>query len=206
MILLRFIVLCIVLFAGPASAGDESQKYARENAILEEELSLARTPQIYFVFNLEEKTTAIKTHGVLLRELPIKDLGYWGSPVAGKAYHVQKISTLWQPSRETIRPGEKKDDFKIDALELADMPSRYAVLFDAGLQISIRPETTGMFSGIYHLFSSSIRFLTRPFAMLWNALWGKPYTAIDIVLGTTDDARALYWSLSEGAGAIVYPP
>lgn len=208
MILLRFIVLFIVLIAGSVSAGDESEKYVRENTRLQEELSLARTPQVYFVFDLAEKMTAIKAQGVVLRELPIRKFGYWGSPVSVAVYRVRKISTLIRPSRETIRPGENKgkDDFKIDALELADMPSRYTVLFDSGLKISVRPETAGIFSGIYNFFSSAGRFLTRPFAKLWNTLRRRPYTAIDIVLDNSDDARALYWSLSEDAAAIVYSP
>ena len=41
--------------------------------------------------------------------------------------------------------------------------------------------------------------------MLWYTLRGKPYTAIDMVLDK-NDARAIYWSLSEGSGAIIYPP
>jgi hypothetical protein len=85
------------------------------------------------------------------------------------------------------------------------MPSRYTLVLDGGLTIFIRPETEGIVSGICNYFYSSKRFLMRPIAMLWNALWGKPYTAIDIVLDK-NDARAVYWSISEGSGAIVYPP
>ena len=106
-----------------------------------------------------------------------------------------------------IKPGEgkEKDNFKIEALELADMPSRFTLVLDGGLKIFIRPLTEGIVSGIGNLIYTSMRFLFRPIAMLWNALRGTTYTAIDIVLDK-NDARAIYWSLSEGSGAIIYLP
>lgn len=200
----RFILIFIALIAGSASAGDDKERYIIENRLLKEELVLARKPDIYFVFNLREKMTYINSRGIHLRELPIKDFHYWGSPASGTAYRLRKKSTLIEPGREIIKPGENRDDFKIDALELNDMPSRYTLFLDGGLTISIRPETEGIVSGICNFLYSSKRFLTRPVAMLWNALWGKPYTAIVIVMDK-NDARAVYWSISEGSSSVVHP-
>ncbi|MDO9516221.1 MAG: hypothetical protein Q7J01_09005 [Syntrophales bacterium] len=204
MMRLRFILLFIALVAGSASAGDDKERYIIENRILKEELVLARKPNIYFVFNLREKITYINSRGIHLRELQIKDFHYWGSPAPGTAYRLRKKSTFIEPSREIIKPGKNEGDFKIEALELTDMPSRYTLFFDGGLTIFIRPETEGIVSGISNFFYASKRFLTRPVAMLWSSLWGKPYTAIVIVMDK-NDARAVYWSISEGSGAIVYP-
>ncbi|TFG36757.1 MAG: hypothetical protein E4H45_00380 [Nitrospirales bacterium] len=200
-----FILLFIALIADSASAGEDKERYIIENRLLKEELALARKPNIYFVFNLREKMTYINSRSIHLRELRIKDCHYWGSPASVTAYRLRKKNTLIEPSREIIKPGENKDGFKLDALELADMPSRYTLFFDGGLKISIRPETEGVFSGICNFFYSSKRFLARPVITLWNTLWDKPYTAIDIVLDK-NDAMALYWSISEGSGAIVYAP
>jgi len=207
MMRLQLILLFIALIVGPASAGDDKERYIRENRLLEEELALARKPDIYFVFNLKEKMASIKARGIPLRELQINDFHCWGSPVSGNVYRLIKKSTFFKPGREMIKPGEskEKDNFKIEALELADMPSRYTLVLDGGVRILIRPLTAGIVSGISNLFYTSMRFLIRPIAMLWHALRGTPYTAIDIVLDK-NDARAVYWSLSEGSGAIIYTP
>ena len=207
MMRLQIILLFISLIAGPASAGDDKEIYIRENRLLEEELTLARKTDIYFVFNLKEKMAYIKARGIHLRELQINDFHCWGSPVLGSVYRLRKKSTFFKPGREMIKPGEskEKDNFKIEALELADMPSRYTLVLDGGVKIFIRPLTEGIVSGIGNLFYTSMRFLIRPIAMLWNALRGTTYTAIDIVLDK-NDTRAVYWSLSEGSGAIIYLP
>ena len=207
MMRLQLILLFIALIVVPASAGDDKERYIRENRLLEEELALARKPDIYFVFNLKEKMAYIKARGIHLRELQINDFHCWGSPVSGNGYRLRKKSTFFKPGREMIKPGEskEKDNFKIEALELADMPSRYTLVFDGGVRILIRPSTEGIVSGIGNIFYTSMRFFIRPISMLWYALRGKPYSAIDMVLDK-NDAKAVYWSLSEGSGAIIYPP
>lgn len=149
----------------------------------------------------------IKSRGISLKELPIKDFNFWGSPVSVSAYRVREKSTFIEPEREMIKPGESKknEKYKVDAFEVTDMPSRYTVILDGGIAIYIKPLTEGIFSGISNFSFSSVRFLTRPILMLWNVLKGKPYTAIDIVLDK-NDAMAFYWSLSENSNAIVNTP
>ncbi len=208
MMRLGLIFFLILLNAGPAPAGgNDKERYIRENRLLEEELKLARKQDIYLVFNLREKTVSLKARGLQLRKLPLKDFQYWGSPLGVKAYHLKRKSTLFEPGREVVSPGKTKntDNFEIEALELADMPSKYAFVLDGGVRISIRPQAAGILLGIRNLLSWPIKFLTRPAAMFWNALRKKPYTAIDIVLDK-NDAQTLYWSLADGSGVIVYPP
>ncbi|MBU1182249.1 MAG: hypothetical protein ABIJ52_07685 [Pseudomonadota bacterium] len=206
-IILRLIFFFIALIAGPAFAGDDKEIYIRESRLLEEELKLSRKPDIYFIFNLKGKMVYIKSRGISLKELPIKDFNFWGSPVSVSAYRVREKSTFIEPEREMIKPGESKknEKYKVDAFEVTDMPSRYTVILDGGIAIYIKPLTEGIFSGISNFSFSSVRFLTRPILMLWNVLKGKPYTAIDIVLDK-NDAMAFYWSLSENSNAIVNTP
>ncbi len=134
MMQLPIILLFITLIAGPVSAGDVREKYIRDNRLLEEELALARKPDIYFVFNLKGKMAHIKAKGIQLKELPVNNFNCWGSPVSGNVYRLKKKSTFFKPGREMIKPGasKDKDNFKIEALELADMPSRYTLVFDGG--------------------------------------------------------------------------
>ncbi|PKN71492.1 MAG: hypothetical protein CVU54_00270 [Deltaproteobacteria bacterium HGW-Deltaproteobacteria-12] len=204
---LPLILLFISLIAFPASAGDVKERYIRENRLLEEELTLVRKPYIYIVFNLKEKKAYIKARGIHLRELQINDYHCWGSPVSSNVYRLIKKSTFFKPGREMIKPGEskEKDNYKIEALELANMPSRYTLVLDGGARILIRPPTEGIISGTGNIFYTSMRFLIRPLSMLWYTLRGKPYTAVDIIMDQ-NDARAVYWSLSETSGVIIYPP
>lgn len=205
--ILRLIFFLIALIPGAAFAGDDKEIYIRESQLLEEELKLSRKPDIYFVFNLKEKMVYIKSRGILLKELQIKDFNFWGSPVSGSAYRVREKSTFIEPEREMIKPGEikKNEKYKVDAFEVTDMPSRYTVVLDGGIAIYIKPLTEGIFSGISNFSYSSVRFLTRPIIILWNVLKGKPYTAIDIVLDK-NDAMAFYWTLSENSNAILNTP
>jgi hypothetical protein len=194
------------LIASPTSAGDNKEVFIRENRLLEAELALARKPDIYLVFHLQEKMAYIKARGIALRELPINEFHHWGNPFSGSGYRLIEKSTFFKPDRETIKPGEKKekDNFKIEALELADMPSRYTLVLDGGVKISIRPPTEGFVSGIGNIGYTAVTFVIRPIYMLWYAFKGKPYTVIDMVLDK-NDARAVYWSFSEGSGAVIYP-
>jgi len=203
----RVIFFFIVLIACPTFAGDDKEIYIRERQLLEEELNLSRKPDIYFVFNLKNKILYIKSRGIPLKELQIKDFNCWGTPVSVNVYRVKEKSALIEPEREMIKPGEikKNDKYKVDAFELTDMPSRYTVVLDGGIAIYIKPLTEGIASGISNASYSSVRFLTRPMLTLWNVLKGKPYTAIDIVLDK-NDARAFYWSLSENSNTIVNTP
>ncbi|OGW23973.1 MAG: hypothetical protein A2X59_13495 [Nitrospirae bacterium GWC2_42_7] len=179
----------------------------RENQLLESEFKLASKPDVYFIFNLKENIVHIKAAGISLREMQIKRVKQWGDNPPGQQLLLLKKSTFIKPGRDKIKPGETKeaDDFSIDALELRDMPARYTLYMDKGVSIFVRPETEGIFSGIFNLFYSAKRFISRPALTLWNTLLRKPFTAIDIVLDKKD-AQALYWSFYEGTGAIVYSP
>ncbi|MEW6109526.1 MAG: hypothetical protein AB1632_10230 [Nitrospirota bacterium] len=204
---LKFILFLAILFVANTAHCYEKESIAGENRLLEAELKLARKPDIYFVFNLKDKIIRIRSRGILLRGLVIQDVKYWGSPLSDKPYLLLKKSTFLKPGREKIKPGEskEKDDFEIDALELDDMPSKYVLSMDGGLSISVKPATGGVISWLCNVYYSAKRKISRPLFMFWNAVLGKPYIAVDIVLDGKE-ARALYWSLSEGAACIVYPP
>lgn len=197
----------ISLIAVPAFAADEKGMQIRENRLLEEELKLSRKPDIYFVFNLKEKTIYIKARGISLKDMRITSLNCWGTPVPVKAYQVKKKRAFNEPERELIKPGESKinEKYQVDAYELSDMPSSYTIHLESGIEIYIRPLTEGFASAVSNTFYASVRFITRPMLILWNIFKGNAYTAIDIVLDDID-ARAIYWSLSEKTATIIDTP
>lgn len=207
MIWFRFVLISLSLFLSADAAGiDEKESLLRENAVLESELKLSRKSDLYFVVNLKEKHIQIKSKGILLKELPLQQVSIWGTPLSPASYILMKKSSFIKPRRENIKPGDarERDNFEIDALELADMPSQYTLSMNKGLSISVRPKTEGLMSGVCSLFSSTMRFVFRPLHMVWNTVRGKPYTAVDVVLDR-ESAKALYWSFIEGKACIVYP-
>jgi hypothetical protein len=207
LIILRLIFFLIAFISFQAFADDDKKTQIREARLLEEELKLSRKTDIYFVFNLKEKTIHFKARGITLKELQIKHFSIWGSLLPVNAYQVREKSAFIEPERELIKPGESKNNekYKVDAYELADMPSRYTIVLENGVTIYIKPSADGFVSGIANISYSSVIFLTRPILILWNALKGSSYTAIDIVLNQ-NDARAIYWSLSEKSNAIIETP
>jgi hypothetical protein len=204
--LLRLIVLFLTIFITASAHGNDKERLVRENQVLEAELSLARKPNIYCIFNLKKKNIQIKATGALLKELPIQDVHCWGSSTPKDALFLIKKSTFIKPGREKIKPGEnkEKDTFEIDSLEPDDMPARYTLVFDKGMSVSVKPKPEGFFSTIGNFLPSLKESIVRPFLTVFYAVRGKPYTAIDIEL-KKDDAKALYWSLSEGTGSVFYP-
>jgi len=96
MMRLQLILLLIALIAGPASAGDDKERYIRENRLLEEELALARKPDIY-LFQSEGKNGLYQGQRIHLRELQMNDFYCWGSPVSGNVFLLIRKSTFFNP-------------------------------------------------------------------------------------------------------------
>ncbi len=197
----------IAFFVSADAACDNKGNLSSETQRLRAELKLAEKPDIYFVFNLKDRKIYIKARGTLLRELRIIDLRYRGDYAAAKPFFLLEKSSFIKPGREKIKPGADQDGDKveIDALELDDMPARYALSLEGGISISVTPETEGPVSGLCNIIYSAGRYISGPVIMVWNALRKKTFTSIDIVLNKKE-AQALYWSFHEGNGSIIYPP
>jgi hypothetical protein len=203
---IKILLLISILTLFPFQTFGESRTtLAKENQLLREEWSLAQKSNLYVVFHLKEKTIQIKAKGVSLQEFPIHHIDLWGNNVPDKALALAKKSALVKPSRKTVRPGDMKEseDFTLDVLELDDMPIRYTLVLDNRVFISIRP-SEGVTSKFGNTLLSLEDFLVRPAVTFWYAVRGKQYTALDLGL-EKQDAKALYWSFTEGAKCIVYP-
>jgi hypothetical protein len=204
-ILIRVIILIGALLIALHAYADGTQGLARENRLIEKELSLAEKSNLYFVFDLQGKIIRIKAQGVILKEFPIHDVRVWGSSLPADSLVLIKKSTFVKPRRKSIKPAEHEetDNFEINALELGDMPSRYTLVLDKGVSLSVKPYK-GLLSKSGNVASSLKNALVRPFRAFWYAVRGKPYTAVDIFLEVRD-AKALYWSFQEGTESILFP-
>ena len=201
----RVITLIGTLLIALNAYADGKQGLARENRLIERELSLAEKSNLYVVFDLQEKTIRIKAEGMILKEFPIHEVRIWGSSLPADSLVLMKKSTFVKPRRKNINPAghEETDDFEIDALERDDMPSRYTLVLNKGVSISVKPYEN-LLSKTGNVASSLKNAIAHPFRAFWYAVRGKPYTAIDIFLEVRD-AKSLYWSFQEGSESILYP-
>lgn len=200
-----FILLVVPLFIKIASTNIEMENLWRENQFLKAEFRLAQKPRVYFVFNLPMEKVFIKARGVVLREFDAQLKNIWGDPVAIKPHVLLKKGSLFKPKRRSIEPGKgtlSADEFKLNALELDDMPSTYTLSMDDGISIYVRSRPNTILSSLWNIICSFYRSLYRPLVTILRAMHGKPYTTIDLILEKRD-AQALYWSIMEGTESII---
>jgi hypothetical protein len=186
--------------------------------LLSSELTLAKKPIIYFIFDLENKEVLLKSRGIVLKEMKIEDVMFWGAPVTTGPQTMTKKSALFkEPKRVNIDPIKAKEEeetktasqppgtFEIDALELHDMPTTYHLEFSRGVFISVRPKASGFVSSLYALANYAAWYVSRPLLTVWYSIQGRPYTSIYLTL-SEEDARSIYWSLEENSVNIIYRP
>jgi hypothetical protein len=203
---LSLIFLCLI-FA--LSFAEEKPLPLRLNQLLKEELSLAKTPALYFIFDLEGKSIMLKSRAMVLQEWKVESVHFWGVEPSLKDLTVVKKSALFAPKRKKIMPGaaeQQGEKFELEALELKDMPSTYVLYLSEGIYLYIRPNPQKFISrlgNIGHLFNW---YLWVPLRNLGFELGKKPFTAIDVKLANKEDAQALYWALAEGTKGVVFYP
>jgi len=180
-----------------------------ENRLLKAELALAGKPALYLVLDLDQKKVYLKGNGYVLKEWQVRGARLWGPQAPAKPVKLLNKSALLEPRREKIKPKkpeeeeEATDTFDIKALELKDMPVSYSLSMSEDVLISVRPLREGVLSFPARLCRSVKWYATRPLLTVWNAVWGKPFTAIEVTLDEAD-AQALYWAVPEGIENLIY--
>ncbi|MBI5739823.1 MAG: hypothetical protein HZA16_03795 [Nitrospirae bacterium] len=209
--------LAISLYSDAAAQDNSSVE--RETLVLESELSLAKSPIIYFVFDLKEKEVLLKSRGLVLRGMKVEDVGFWGDPVGVSPRPLVRKSALFkEPERVNIDPNKAKEEetlppaasaapgaFDVEALELKDMPTSYYLEFYERIFVSVRPKSVGFVSRLYAAASFTGWYASRPILTIWNSIKGRPFTSIYLEMGE-DDARAIYWALVEKSENIIVQP
>ncbi|MBI5674731.1 MAG: hypothetical protein HZC48_02730 [Nitrospirae bacterium] len=207
--------LIYILFALMIISGAGAEALNSKEELLESELELAQKPQIYFMLNSSDKKIYFKARGIILKEIPVDDIKFWGYLSTIKPYTMVKRSSFSTPVRDKInleesdeeeKKEEKKDTkekFQLKALELSDMPVSYTLSLDDNLFISVSLSEKGKVSSLYSAAYSLNWYLSRPLYTVWNTIKKKPYTAINLRL-KKEDAQSLYWSFVEGGKIIIY--
>ena len=203
--LIALILLPILLASVEAYPASEADRLINENSLMKAEFQLAKSSKIYVIFDLEAEMITIKAKGIVLKELPVESYSQWGTPVRPSPLPLLRKTALVIPERKEIIPktNDTEDASEPKVLQLEDMPLRYHLEFDDGIQISVKPKSTGVISTLFNLIASLKSYLiTRPFGTLWNGLRRRSFTEIVLVL-SEHDARTLYWSFQEGFQCII---
>ncbi len=175
---------------------------------LNAEYELAQSAKLYFIIDMVKSIVQVKANGLVLREWQIVKRKFWGDPIPITGIPLHKKSTLFPPKRENIKPGQvtPSKDFKLDTLEVVDMPSTYTLIMEGGIKIYIKSKPEGFFR-IFTRAGHWLRWTTAsPFFTLWNTAGKKKYTALDIELSSTLDVKSLYWVFTEGSRCLFILP
>lgn len=180
------------------------------NRTLRAELDLARKPKIYFTLDLGRQMAQIKSSGVVLRELPLSGFNHFGPPSAAVSRALVEKRSLFEPERNVIDPeaAKKKKEgqkFELKTLELDDVPSSFKLLFDDGTRITVKGVGESLLGKLGQSLASGFWLVSRPLIFNWQFLRGAPYTELLLTL-PREDARRLYWSISEGVPCLIYWP
>lgn len=217
--LIPVLFLVLSVFAEAFAQNDSS--LMNENLFLNSELSLAKKPNIYFIFDLKNNEVLLKARGLVLKKMKIKHMKFWGSYIDTTPRAMLKKSALFkEPKRINIDPIKAKEEetapapattttpgaYEVEALELKDMPTIYYLEFHEGIFISVRPASASAFtSKLYAAANYTGWLISRPLLTIWNTFKGRPFTSIYLEM-SEEDARSIYWALVENSENIIYKP
>ena len=197
-----------LLFWTHLRAPGSEQTVHLENKLVKEELLLAKTPSLYFVLFTKSKVMALKSRGMILQEWKVKSVKRWGDGAPLGALTLEKKSTLFPPKRAKIRPAadeEEAGEFELEALELKDMPSRFSLFMNRGIQVYFRPQAGSFFPRL-RTFGHLVAWnLWVPVKNLIFKLRRRDFGALDIKLENKEECQSAYWALFDGIQGLIFP-
>ena len=216
-------LLLLLLLCVPAAARDEAAELAATNRLLQAEIELAKSQQLYFIFDLPASKIEFRVSGVTVAALPILELRSWGRVPNGVAYTLAKRTARKEPVREKIaipdgkeeakpaapppKPGEPPKPPELQALELSDMPTDYVLKLDDGtlLAVHANPAEADKSSTLHQKLERWKWFVTRALFSISHHRQGSEYNEMLLTLPERE-ARMLYWSFQEGGRCLVRWP
>ena len=201
----RAIIVAVLLGFGGAASSAEVGPAARNPVMVEQEISLAKSAGIYAVLDLGLKSLELKTRGMTLKRWEVVRSRSWGRAVEPRVYKILKRSTLFPPKRTNITPtpGEEPKDVELGVLELSKMPTHFSINFEEGVRLKVRPKTKNVFKWLRNVGAAIVWYGFLPYKTVWRSVSKKPFTEIEIVAKSEQDARAIYWSFYENLNAVI---
>lgn len=187
----------------------ERQHTELEYRLLQAELALAKSEELYLVLNLERKELELKLKGVVVWNHPINIIGTDSQEVLDFAKRFQgDEGRLVRPlSQKYLFTAQNKTSDSILAIvseavrakpELLqrDVPGKFQLLWGYGLTLEVRTDIVGKPKSKFRNAIVKLRLvLRRPF--------GQSYI---IVKMNPDDALTLYRAVQPGMPTLIYPP
>ncbi len=202
--------LWLTLSAGAAAYAEPGRAEALiRTRHLEAELALAQKPALYAVVDLERREVQLKARGVVFRAWPVLSHRLWGGGLPTLALALEDKDALFAPQRpEVALPapgGDAAPAPKAEALEVADMPSRYTLLFPGGVAVVVAPRPEGLAAGLRAFADALVRLAAVPLRTLWSRATGEAFAVLELALDEAE-ARALYWALTPGMPTLFWFP
>jgi len=202
------LALLMICAAGATMGGSKDGPAANPRAAaLEQELALAKTPGMYFLFDFKKRRIDLKFRGLALKTWEIARTKVWGRDFDVRISKLERKSTLFPPKRANItpKPGEEAD-IELDVLELDKMPTHFSLYFGEKLRIKVRPKTRKFGKMVLNAGAGIVWYGFLPLKTVWMSLRKKPFTEIEIVTKNEKDAKAIYWAFYEGQSCLIYHP
>jgi hypothetical protein len=222
----KLAAMAIIAAAGLAgllgASGADNTKVAKKQEALNAEYSLAKDANFYFVLDVLGRKLELKVRGMVLRTWPLQSMRFWGQPDFSGSVELARKTALKAPERIIIKPGETEApapaaapkpaatgaaptaaDFDLEALELRDMPKRFRLGFNNGLNVTIKTKEAGTRSLGGTLRDAWRWYLDIPLRNLFDAKDGQGLSELELVFEDGKDAQSIYWHFFDGIKGII---
>ena len=200
---------------------------AKKQASIAAEYTLAKESNFYFVLDVLGRKLELRVRGMVLRSWPLQGMRFWGSPGFAGTVELIKKTTLKAPARIVIKPGGTEEpepapaappakpaekgaaatanpaEFDLEALELKDMPKKFSLDFDNGLQITVKAKGGGSQGPAGSFRDALLWYIELPLRNLFGSREGKKISELELTFEQGQDAQAIYWHFFDGIKGIV---
>jgi len=214
------IILAGLVWTVPAASQDKAGLLEKQNS-LNSEYSLAKDSAFYFVLDILGRKLELRVRGMVLRSWPFQSMRFWGRPELSGNVELVRKTALKAPERIVIKPGgdaEKVEsaaapaakatgtnpaEFELEALELKDMPKKFSLDFDNGLQILFKAKT-GASGGLLGSMREGWRwYVDLPLRNLFGPHRGTGFSELELTFDNDKDAQSIYWHFFDGIKGII---
>lgn len=210
--LLYALIFFLLLNPQPLFSADPGKPDAREKKSLHQtELDLAKRGTVYTLLDLSSRQLTLKIKGLPLKVFHLADVSSAKEKsLPGSAHRLVKkypppptIEKEIPPAGASEKPISPLLSTETVFISVGNMPSRYRLYFEDGFMISIASEMQECSCG---RIEKGLRLLKETAAkMSWEAgRWvaDRRFPDLRLIL-SEEEAKALFWSLSEGSWLLI---
>lgn len=209
---IRTFLLLLALSASPSLSGyaadsassdghDELALVREANRVLEEEIKLASTPQIYLLLDLSARSLTIKGRGLDLHRIEVLSWDISGGDTRwGGAYRLRARPSVERPKIQPV-PGKEPGAEPAEPINVNDMPAEYLLQFDPDLLVNVGPPA-GEQPWLWG--KNRLREGWRRLSAWFGQGGGAPVPSRVLRLTLSQDqARSLAWSVTDGMPLVI---